>query len=77
MDQYVSQYTEQPQYVTDSSQASLSPNSWKKDSEFVGNRAKSRISKRLKQAFQENKAREIFRKTKISYSLIRTCTCAY
>ena len=49
----------------------------KKDSESVGNRAKSRISKRLKRAFQENKAREIFRKTKISYSLIRTCACAY
>ena len=27
--------------------------------------------------FQENKARQIFRKTNISYPLIRTCTCAY
>ena len=42
--------------------------------EFVGNKAKERISKRV---FQENKARQIFRKTNISYSLIRTRTCAY
>ena len=32
----------------------------------VVNKAKGRISKRL---FQENKARQIFRKTNISYSL--------
>ena len=31
---------------------------------FVGNRAKGRISKRV---FQEDKARQIFRKTNISY----------
>ena len=31
-----------------------------------------RISKRV---FQENKARQIFRKTNISYPLIRTCVC--
>ena len=37
---------------------------------FVGNKAKGRISKRV---FQENKARQIFRKTNISYPLIRTC----
>ena len=37
--------------------------------EFVGNKVKGRISKRL---FQENKARQIFRKTNISYPLIRT-----
>ena len=36
---------------------------------LVGNRAKGRISKRV---FQENKARQIFRKTNISYPLIRT-----
>ena len=36
---------------------------------FVGNKAKGRISKRV---FQENKALQIFRKTKISYPLIRT-----
>ena len=36
--------------------------------------AKGRISKRL---FQGNKARQIFRKTNISYPLIRTRTCAY
>ena len=37
------------------------------DSEVVGNKAKVRISKRV---FQENKARQIFRKTNISYPLI-------
>ena len=37
--------------------------------EFVGNKAKVRISKR---AFQENKARQIFLKRNISYPLIRT-----
>ena len=36
---------------------------------IVGNRAKRRTSKRL---FQENKACQIFRKTNISYHLIRT-----
>ena len=41
-------------------------------SEFVGNTAKGRNSKRV---FQENKARQIFRKTSIFYSLIRTRTC--
>ena len=34
---------------------------------FVGNKAKGRISKRV---FQENKVRQIFRKTNISYPLI-------
>ena len=33
-------------------------------SDFVGNKAKRRISKRV---FQENKARQIFRKTNIYY----------
>ena len=41
---------------------------------FVGDTAKGRISK---QVFQENKARQIFRKTNIFYPLIRTRTCAY
>ena len=41
---------------------------------FVDNKAKGQISKRV---FEENKARQIFRKTKISYRLIRTRTCAY
>ena len=41
---------------------------------FVGNRAKGRISK---QVFEENKARQIFRKTNISYPLIHTRTCAH
>ena len=42
---------------------------------FVGNKAKKgQISKRV---FQENKAHQIFRKTNISYPLIRTRTCAY
>ena len=36
---------------------------------LVSNKAKGRISKRV---FQENKARQIFRKTNISYPLIRT-----
>ena len=36
---------------------------------FVGNKAKGRISKRV---FQENKARQIFQKTNISYPLICT-----
>ena len=35
---------------------------------YVGNKAKGRISKRV---FQENKARQIFRKKDISYPLIR------
>ena len=35
----------------------------------VGNKAKGRISKRV---FQENKRRQIFRKTNIFYPLIRT-----
>ena len=38
---------------------------------FVGNKAKGRIPKRV---FQKNKARQIFRKTNISNSLIRTRT---
>ena len=42
--------------------------------EIVGNKTKGRILKRL---FQENKARQIFRKINISYPLIRTCTCTY
>ena len=42
--------------------------------EFVGNKAKGRISKWV---FQENKARQIVRKTNISYPLIRTRTFAY
>ena len=41
---------------------------------FAGNEAKGRISKRV---FQENKAHQIFRKTNISYPLIRTRTCVY
>ena len=36
----------------------------------VGNKVKGRISKRV---FQESKARQIFRKTSISYPLTRTC----
>ena len=39
---------------------------------FVGNKAKGRISKRV---FQENEARQIFRKTNIFYPLTRTRTC--
>ena len=37
---------------------------------IVGNKEKGWISKRV---LQENKVRQIFRKTSISYSLIRTC----
>ena len=39
------------------------------ENQIIGNKAKGRISKRV---FQENKARQIFRKTNISYPLIRT-----
>ena len=38
---------------------------------FVGNKVKRRISKRV---FQENKTRQIFQKTNISYTLIRKRT---
>ena len=41
--------------------------------EYVGNKAKGQI---LKRVFQENKVRQIIRKTNISYPLIRTRTCA-
>ena len=41
---------------------------------LVGNMAKGWISKRV---FQGNKARQIFRKTNISYPLTRIRTCAY
>ena len=40
--------------------------------QFVGNKAKGQISK---QVFQENKARQIFWKTNISYPFIHTRTC--
>ena len=42
-------------------------------SKFVGNNTKEQISKRV---FQENKARQIFRKTNISYPMILTRTFA-
>ena len=41
---------------------------------MVGNKAKGRISKRV---FQESKSRQNFRKTNISYHLIRTRTCLF
>ena len=41
---------------------------------FVSNKAKGRISKWV---FEENKARQIFRKTSISHPVIRTRLCAY
>ena len=41
---------------------------------FAGNKTKERISKRV---FQGNKARQIVRKTNISYPLIRMRTCVY
>ena len=41
---------------------------------FFGHKAKVRISKRM---LQENKARQIFQKTNISYPLTSTRTCAY
>ena len=40
----------------------------------MGNKAKRQISKRV---FQENKARQIIRKTSISYPLIHTRMCVY
>ena len=42
--------------------------------DFVGNKAKRQISKRM---FQESKARQNFRKTNIFYLLIRARACAY
>ena len=42
--------------------------------QHVGNKTKGWISNRV---CQENKARQIFRKTNISYPLIRTRTCVY
>ena len=39
--------------------------------QVLGDKAKRRISKRV---FQENKARQIFRRTNIPYPLIRTRT---
>ena len=39
--------------------------------EFVGNEAKGRISKRV---LEKNESGQIFRITNISYSLIRTCS---
>ena len=42
--------------------------------QLVSNKAKGKISKRVLQA---NKAHQIFRKTTISYPLIRTRMCAY
>ena len=41
---------------------------------FTGSMAKERISKRV---FQESKARRIFRKSDISYPLIRTVICPF
>ena len=41
---------------------------------FISHKAKGRISKRM---FQESKACQNFRKTNISYLLIRTSTCVY
>ena len=42
--------------------------------EIVGNHAKGRISRRV---LQENQVRQIFRKTIISYPLVRTLTRTY
>ena len=42
--------------------------------QVLGDKAKGRI---LKRVFQENKARQIFRRTNISNPLIHTHTCAY
>ena len=42
--------------------------------QFVDNKAKERISKRT---LEENKARQIYRKTNISYPMIRTSACVY
>ena len=47
---------------------------WEDISEIVGNHAKGRISRRV---LQENQVRQFFRKTIISYPLIRTLTCTY
>ena len=42
--------------------------------DFVGNKVKGQISKWV---FQENKACQIFRKTNISYSLMRSKKCSF
>ena len=47
---------------------------WGISMNFVGNKAKVWISKRV---LQENKARQISRKTNISYPLIRTCVTGF
>ena len=47
---------------------------WAISMNFVGNKAKVLISKRV---LQENKARQISRKTNISYPLIRTCVTGF
>ena len=47
---------------------------WTEFGDFVGNKAKGRISKRVS---RENKVRQIFQKTNISYLMIRTRTCEY
>ena len=48
--------------------------STKRKCHIIGYKAKERISKRV---LQENKARQIFRKTNVSYLLIRTRACVY
>ena len=45
-----------------------------KEKNIAGNNAKGRISKSM---FQQNKARQIFRKTSTSYPLIRTRKCSF
>ena len=59
-------------YVSSYWYSEIKPGFYK--AKLVGNKAKAWISKRV---LQENKARQVFRKTDISYPLIRSCTCAY
>ena len=47
---------------------------WLLHSDFVGSKAKGRTSKRW---LQENKARQIYRKTTLFYSLLRARTFVY
>ena len=42
--------------------------------QIVGNKSKGQFSKRV---FQENKTRQIFRRTNMAYPLIHVRTCAY
>ena len=81
--QYISQNLEPSKIKIEGLRIWLSNNFWSDSFEpsfsvfrgnIVVNKPKSRISKHV---FQENKARQIFQKTIISYPVICTHTCTY